>query len=214
MNQPLKIQWAPKIRRSKLLRMYQQDALGILDEELVAVVGYGLLDRCRSIVMVTEARQVDCPACQALITCQGPRWSRDEGILCPVCGWKATYGQWRDSWRHTDLTGGNAMKFFRAYLEEYPKAQSTAERVLLIDHLIHEFHWSIRHQRMHAPLVGNLIEGSPREVLSFLDALTYGPGSTPGLQETQEEWRERLETVAAAFPFLRERMKAAQNRDE
>jgi hypothetical protein len=212
--QPLRIQWAPKIRRSKLFRLYQQDALGLLDEELLADIGYSLLARCRSILMVTEACQVDCPACQTLITCHGLRWSRDTGIVCPSCGWKATYGQWRDSWRHSDLTGGNAMAFYRAYLEEFPKAKIAPERMLLIDHLIHEFHWSIRHQRSHAPLAGSLIEGSPQEVLAFLDTLTYGRESTPGLQETGAEWRKRLETVAGKFPFLRERMKMMKGMEE
>ena len=209
--QPIKIQWAPKIRREKLMRLYQQDASGLLDEELVAEIGYALLARCRSIMLVTEARQVDCPACQALITCHGSRWSHVEGLVCLACGWKATYGQWRDSWRHSDLTGGNAMAFYRAYLEEFPKAKTVSARMLLIDHLIHEFHWSIRHQRSHAPLAGSLIAGSPEEVLAFLDALTYGPESTPGMQETYAEWRKRLETVASSFPFLRERMKAMKD---
>ncbi len=96
MNASPRIQWAPKVRRGKILKLYQTDALGLQDEDLVAEVGYDLLARCRSILMVTDARQVDCPSCQAEINCPAARWSRETPPVCPVCGWHATYGQWRE----------------------------------------------------------------------------------------------------------------------
>ena len=49
-----KIAWSPKIRQSKIRQLYQNDALGTVDEVLVEDIGLGLLDRCRSIWLVTR----------------------------------------------------------------------------------------------------------------------------------------------------------------
>jgi len=206
MPDTLRIQWAPKVKPSLILQLYRRDALGLLDAELVAEVGYALLARCRSILMVTDARRVDCPACGAEIACPGERWSRQQPVVCLACGWRASYGQWRDSWRHQDLIGGNAVPSFQAYARDFPLAKSDRERMLLIDRLIHDFHQSLRHRRTFRPAAHNLIQGSPEEVLALLDGMSYGPGSTQGLAESKTEWRRRVEQAAEEFPFLKERL--------
>ena len=61
-----KISWSPKIRR-----LYQNDALGAVDEILVEDVGLGLLERCRSIWLVTR-REVECPRCGTIFTLSEP----------------------------------------------------------------------------------------------------------------------------------------------
>lgn len=204
----LRIQWAPKVRRNKIKRLYHNDALGLVDDELIAEVGFNLLQRCQSILMVTEGSRVICPQCNNEIVCPGERWSRQYPIVCPNCAWKATYGQYRDSWRHQELMGGNAVFAFQAYAVEYPKASSPQERLLLIDRLIHSFHWSIRNRRNHAPAANQLIEGGLEEVIAFLDELTYGEKSIPELKETNDNWRQTLEEVAKTFPFVREKLRA------
>lgn len=202
-----RLRWAPKLRREKLRRLYQSDAAGLLDEELAGEVGFALFQRCQSILMVSEARQVVCPSCQTIVECPAERWARGVQIHCPHCDWKVTYGQWRDSWRHQDLTGGNALAAFRAYVAEYPRAQTASQRMLLIDRLIHVFHWSLRQKRFHSPAANNLIEGGLEEVMAFLDDLTYGPGSPPGRLESLEVWRRTLQQVAKVFPFIREKLR-------
>ncbi len=97
------------------------------------------------------------------------------------------------------------------------KAKSPQERLLLIDRLIHAFHWSIRHRRTHAPAAAHLIEGGLAEVMTFLDELTNGEKTTPGLNESGVEWKRTLERVAETFPFVREKMEAkgiSQNKTE
>ncbi|HEU5102598.1 MAG TPA: hypothetical protein VFU22_26420, partial [Roseiflexaceae bacterium] len=126
--------------------------------------------RCQSIIMVTERRRVPCPRCMRIVTCAGERWSREQLIACPDCGWSATYGQYRDSWRHQDLQGGNAMFAFRAFVEAYELA-APRERMLLIDRLINAFHWSLKHRRRHGPAAAQLIEGGEQQVLALLDRL-------------------------------------------
>jgi predicted RNA-binding Zn-ribbon protein involved in translation (DUF1610 family) len=208
MNAELRIRWAPKVRRAKIRRLYQTDALGLLDEALIEEVGFALLQRCESILMVTEARRLPCPQCGAVIDCPAPRWRRGLPILCPACAWQATYGQWRDSWRHQDLTGGNALPAFRAFVEQYPQAAAPRTRLLLIDRLIHAFHWSARRRRFHAPAAAGLIEGDLEAVMAFLDELTHGTANSSDLQQTGEEWKRTLEQVAETFPFVRQKLEA------
>lgn len=69
----------------------------------------------------------------------------------------------------------------------FPKAKRPQERMLLIDCLIHGFHWYHKFGCTR-PVAVNLIEGRLSEVIVFLDNLTYGEGSTPGTYETHAEW--------------------------
>jgi hypothetical protein len=194
----LRIRWAAKVRPEKIWRLYQQDARGLVDEELIEEIGWALYQRCQSILWVTDRSCVSCPRCHHVIVCPGERWSRRCPIHCPECSRQATYGQWRDSWRHQDLWGGNAMPAFRAFVAAWERATAPRERMLLIDRLIHAFHWSLRQNRPFGPAVRNLIEGRYDEVVAFLERLTYGEGSTPGTPERKVEWRGLKERVEAA----------------
>lgn len=42
-----KITWAPKVRQRKIWQLYQNDALGAVDEALVEEVGFALWQRRR-----------------------------------------------------------------------------------------------------------------------------------------------------------------------
>ncbi len=193
-----------------LARLYELDALGLEDEDLVDEVGYGLYQRCRSILMVTDARQVDCPQCGALIESRGERWSRLNPVVCEACGFKATYGQWRDSWRKQELMGGNAVAVYRAYFAAYPAARTYAEKLLLVDRLIHAFHFSMRQSRTFRPVAQQLIAGSAEQVLAFLDRLSAVDYSTGELNESGAEWQRRLEKAGEELPFLGERVEKAR----
>ena len=65
----------------------------------------------------------------------------------------------------------------------------------VIDQLIHAFHQGIKAGMPHRPAANNLIEGSYEQVVAFLDRLAYGEGSTPGIEETQAEWRDKMKAV-------------------
>lgn len=206
----LRIQWSPRIKMSPIARLYRLDALGLQDEDLLNEVGYGLFLRCRSILMVTVAKQVDCPQCGALIECAAQRWSRENPLLCGQCSFKATYGQWRDSWRKQELMGGNAVPIYRAYFAAYPTAKTYPEKLLLVDRLIHAFHFSMRQGRTFRPVAQQLIEGNAEKVLAFLDRLSAVDYATGELNASGAEWQQRLEKAAAELPFLGERMDKAR----
>jgi len=57
-----RIYWHPKIRQAKIWQLYENDALGAVDETLVVDVGFSLFQRCRCIRLVTR-REVECPRC-------------------------------------------------------------------------------------------------------------------------------------------------------
>ena len=49
------IQWAPRVKPGLIRRLYDLDAQGIYDEELIDEVGWGLLARCQSFIDAVNA---------------------------------------------------------------------------------------------------------------------------------------------------------------
>jgi len=186
------LRWAPKVSQAKIWRLYQTDASGLVDEELIDEVGTALYARCRSVLLVSRA-QVECPRCHAVVTL-GWGHSEQDVALCPTpdCGWETTYGQYHTSWRHRDLIGTRAASAFQAFVDRYPQAHRPQDKVLLIDELIHAFHHGIVADLPHRSAANNLIEGSHRQVVALLDRLACEDESTAGIKERQDEWREKM----------------------
>lgn len=185
-----KISWSPKIRQSKIRQLYQNDALGTVDEILVEDVGLGLLERCRSIWLVTQ-RQVECPRCGATFSlCEPGSWKMLPGVqCCPTsgCEWETTAEQWHESWKHRELLGTAAMDAIETYLHEYPRARTTQQQMICIDQLIHSFHMSLRTGKASRSFANNLIEGSHDQVIEFLDRLSARAGGVD-----KERWRAEV----------------------
>ena len=188
-----KISWSPKIRQSKIWQLYQNDALGAVDEILVEDVGLGLLHRCRSIWLVTR-RQVECPRCGTTFTlCEPDSWKMLPGVQpCPTpgCGWETTAEAWHESWRHRELLGTAAMPAIETYLYDYPRARTTEARMVCIDQLIHSFHISLRTGKASRSFANNLIEGSHDQVVEFLDRLSAQPGGVD-----KDQWRAEVDSM-------------------
>ncbi len=49
-----RIQWAPKLRPDKLVRLYRSDAVGVLDDELLDDVAWTRYCRVRDVVRVSS----------------------------------------------------------------------------------------------------------------------------------------------------------------
>ncbi|MBO0793726.1 MAG: hypothetical protein J2P36_22620 [Ktedonobacteraceae bacterium] len=188
----MKLHWAPRVPRHKIRRLYENDASGIVDEELLDEVAYGLYARCQSILTVTEASEgrVRCPRCEQLIV-RRDLGDKQEVLQCPACSWQITWEQYFQSYQHKQLHGGGAVDAFRAFVEQFPQAQTSVAKMLLIDRLIHAVHWEMT-QRPTRPAAVNLIEGTMQMVKRLLEELAYGEQSTPGAQETQADWRRKM----------------------
>src|SRR5688572_9074713 len=145
-HQNERIRWSPKVRPDKIRRLYEQDARGIVDDELIDDVGLTLHARCRSIVLV-NAGQVACPRCGEVFKVTRTYRERTKGepepdptevVRCPTpdCGWETTRGQWGDSWRHRELHAGWGLPPLQQFAERYPSARTPRARMLMIDRLL------------------------------------------------------------------------------
>jgi hypothetical protein len=209
------VRWAPRVRPEKIRRLYQTDARGIHDEELIADVGYALYSRCRSILHVSDAMdgRVHCPRCDTMVR----RLSDDpaEIVRCATCGWETSWERYHATYRHQELGAGGALEIFAAFVIGWESARTPQARMLLIDRLIHSWHWETRRERpsfgLGRPTGVNLIEGSRKQVLAFLDELSYGPQSTPGVDQQKATWRAHRDEVRARQAAWRS---AARGADE
>ena len=186
--------WAPRVPQHKIRRFYLDDAQGIYDDELIADVGYSLSARCQSFLDANAAArgQAICPACSNLV----PHTSDKAKLMrCAECGWELTWGEYFATFQHKQLSGAEpVLELFSDFVQRFLKAKMPQERVLLIDRLIHGFHWYHKFGPTR-PAAVNLIEGRLSEVIAFLDGLTYGAQSTPGTSENHAEWIEKSQNA-------------------
>jgi len=196
------IRWHPRVLRDKIRRLYLSEARGLLDEELLDEVGITLYLRCISILQVEDARQgrVHCPLCyrdgrETLIVRESGEQS--EMLRCPVCGWMLTFGEYASAYKRKQLNLGGAGDAFRSYVAAYPDARTPRAKMLLVDGLIHAFHYSLRAQPdlpTRAACV-NLIKGRLRDVERLLDDLAYGEGTRPEIVATRQRWYDERERI-------------------
>jgi hypothetical protein len=184
-DQPQKPKWAAKIRPELIARLYESEARGPVDDELLDRVGIALLLRVESTLQYGR-NQVRCPACRTVFTVGA------DPVSCPGpgCTWQTTCAVYYSTRRHRDLNIANAHAAFESVATAYPTARAAADRMRLIDRLIHEFHWDGKHGVPNRSVGNNLIEGRHEDVVAFLDAL-----SANGREESKEQWREVTERM-------------------
>jgi hypothetical protein len=196
------VRWAPRVDPAAIRRLYETDARGIVDEAQIDAVGYALEARCRSILRATEAHQgrVTCPRCEHVVVRGAPSWSdRDQLVCCERCGWRVRWRDYLKTYQHRHLVGGGAVPFHQDFLEQFERARTPREKLLAIDRLLHAFHWELVRAPARAAARELIHARSYKELLAFLDALTYGEGSTPGLREGKAAWDRK----AASVPWHR-----------
>jgi ribosomal protein L37AE/L43A len=195
---PTGMSWAPRVPQAMIRRLYETDSQGIYDEELLAEVGWALRARCVSFVEAVEAVRghAPCAVCGQIIE---HRAEADEVLRCPACGWETTWAAYFKTIQHKQLSGADpVLAFFREFIEKFPAAATPREQMLLIDRLIHGFHYNGRFGATRGVCV-NLIAGNYREVLDFLDRLTYGEAGTAGLRESRAAWRDTINQTAGMW---------------
>lgn len=181
--------WAPRVAQGKIRRLYETDARGIYDLDLIDEVGYALLARCESFITANRAREgeLPCPEC-------GQTVRREETLCCP-CGWTLPWADYFKTIQHQQLSGAEpVLQQFQDFLDAFPAARTPQGKMILIDRLIHGFHWYAKTGGPTRPVAVNLIEGRLSDVVAFLDRLSYGDQGTPGMRETYGEWDRNIET--------------------
>ena len=203
------IQWSSRVPRWKIKRLYETDAQGLRDDDLLEDVGFSLLQRCKDIVVIKNAKtgSVECPRCanhgqKNVIERNRNRHRkdvRDEVIECSSCGWKITWGEYVLSYKRKQLNAGST-EMFEAYVKNYLAAKSAREKLFAIDRLIHEFHHSLVNEPEipGRPVCANLLQGKLSDIVVFLNELTFG--SSPTMTATKREWQNRMVLQKHRYP--------------
>ena len=85
------------------------------------------------------------------------------------------------------------LKQFHTFLTQFPRAKTARQRVITVDTLLHGFHWYYKTNLPTRPVAINLIEGRLHEVISFLDALSYGEDVGAAIVTNRLQWRRNLQ---------------------
>jgi hypothetical protein len=182
--------WAPRLRKLQLERLYQSSGQGLLDEELIDDVGFSLYSRCLSMIQVSQAIRgiPPCPSCGSLaqVDNEPVRFAR-----CPNCGWMCPWALYQKTFQHKGLFAGGLEPFIQDFVSKFPATPSYRERMVLIDSLIHWFHWETTGVTDGRPGATSLIEGQMKDIMAFLDRLSYGDDVPPEIAHTREEWRRK-----------------------
>ena len=168
--------------------MYELDAKGIYDEELVDDVGVSLYARVDSMLMVTSSNlgRAVCIECRAEIP---HNYNREFLLECPKCGWAMPFGEFNDSYKKQTLHGYGALEELKEFFEKYPHADTYAKKMQMIDFLIHTFHGNLS-ERPSRPTATNVIDGSNAAVAHLIFTLAYGAGSTVAAEEL-DTWLDK-----------------------
>ena len=183
-----RITWSPRIRPVLIKRLYASDALGFQDDELCNDVGFRLYMRCQTVLMVSR-NEVACPRCDAIFRMDTS--SEEAVIVCPTkdCKWQTTRLEYHQSWSKKRIWGPNARPAFQEFYNRFSITLPYREKMVLIDQLIHSFHWSLQQKLPARSAANNLIEGEHDQVVEFLDKLT-------GLDaDRNSAWRETVQQM-------------------
>ena len=195
------VAWSPRVPKGKLKRLYESVGRGLWDEDLINDVGITLYLRCRDILDIHRAQtegKVVCPRCRRLgtETFVARESGKDTPMRCPACGWAMTWPDYHHTFQRRQLNPGGAVAYFKDFLKNYAEARTPQDKMLAIDRVIHEFHYSIRElpdQPCRAAGV-NLIDGKLGEVILLLNQLS-GLDLPNEFEDTYRSWRERQDSI-------------------
>lgn len=201
--------WVGRVPRHKIAELYKKEALGICDEVLIDDVGIGLLVRIENIFRARAANSglACCPLCQREI----PHDFDPSYLLrCESCNWELVWAEYQKSFQGKHLIASGMTAFLKEYVEKYRVARSPQEKLILIDTLIHRYHWELE-GGLTGPGARDLIAGKPNEVIDFLNQLSYGTSSSPEILATRQEWLDKVRKSRAQFA---EAVKERELKDE
>ncbi|MCL2473036.1 MAG: hypothetical protein FWF26_05090 [Treponema sp.] len=182
--------WSPKVNKYKIIKLYEQDANGIYDDELVEDVGISLYARVDSMLMVTSSN-LGHPLCIECKTEIPNSYQKGFISVCPNCGWTIDMFEYRASYKGQTLNGVGALPELKHFIAEYPLAKTYAEKIRSIDYLIHTFHGNLCLEPSRATAT-NIIEGNTGEIANLIFTLAYGKNSTV-TKQALDEWVEKFD---------------------
>lgn len=185
--------WAYRLRKSQIEQLYKSTAQGLLDEELIDDVGFSLYARCQSMIQVAQASigKPPCPNCDAIAELDKAPWDSTAVAACPTCGWTCPWGMYKKTYQRKGLFMGGFKPAVEEFVREFAITKAHAKRLVLIDTLIHRFHWESKEKAGGRPGATSLIEGKMKDIMAFLDSLSYDDNVPPEIEKKREEWRRK-----------------------
>ena len=110
---------------------------------------------------------------------------------CANCGWLCPWELYKKTYQRKKLFAGGLTPFIEEFVQKFPATRSYRERMALIDTLIHRFHWESDGVADRRPGATSLIQGKMKDIMAFLDRLSYGDDIPPEIALTREEWRRK-----------------------
>jgi len=201
------IRWPPRVTKSRIRKLYQSIPDDRLDEQMVDDVGISLYMRCRAIMTISEAKRgrVLCPVCERAgkeIWIARLRHAREETLRCPQCAWEITWLDYLRSYQRKQFNEGGAGAAFHRYLEQYPKCKTPWEKMLEIDFLIHQFHFSLREDltKPTRAVCVNLIDGKLGDVVAFLNEISGCASGKQELSAHHRDWQANCQNAGDWHP--------------
>ena len=182
--------WAPRLSKVQIQRLYQSCGRDLLDETLIDDVGFSLYSRCISMLQVSDAIRGNphCPVCDTMAQVEQDSLPI---VRCAHCGWRCPWEQYQKTYQRKGLFAGGLEPFVKDFVHSFPATQSHRERMLLIDRLIHRFHWESENVEDGRPGATSLIEGTMNDIMAFLDGISYGDTIPPEIERTRAAWRRK-----------------------
>ncbi len=165
--------WCKKASRNDLLRLYQGEAKGMLDEELLDEIGFTFYARCKQAHDARncmEKGNILCLNCGAVVKANH---TYDNQPMYCECGYSYTYREYRRSYMAVNMPGNRATPIFESFEQKWPGCQDATQKMLLIDWLIHECHVTIMSGEMGKSVCENLIEGTRKQITDLIIKLAY-----------------------------------------
>jgi hypothetical protein len=177
-----KFKWSKKVSRRDLLRLYQGEARGLLDEELLDEIGYMFYIRCvqaKQVKEIMEQGQILCVHCGAILNANTvkvigrPPLPKDNLPINCECGYSYTYREYRRSCNAANMPGGRAEPIFEQFMQKWPACRDEKQKMLLIDWLVHECHVTLMSGERGRSVCMNLLEGTMKQVSDLILKLAY-----------------------------------------
>lgn len=164
-----KFKWCRKASRNDILRLYQGEAKGLIDEELLDKLGYTFYTRCRQskdALPLLNRGEILCHYCGAVLKASGYA-----SVTRCKCGYCYTYREYRRSFNTCNMPAHRAQPIFDAFIDKWPVCRDAKEKMLLIDWLIHKCHVTLMSGEEGRSVCVNFIEGTAAQLRDMLEML-------------------------------------------
>ncbi|MHB1484873.1 MAG: DUF3788 family protein [Saccharofermentanales bacterium] len=177
-----KFKWCKKVSRNDLMKLYQSEAKGMIDDELLDEVGYTFYTRCTQAKQARELMekgQILCHHCGAILNAdiikigEYTPFSKDNLPVGCECGYSYTYREYRRSCNAANMPGGRATPIFETFAQKWPGCRDSTQKIMLIDWLIHECHVTLMSGMKGRSVCINLIEGTTKQIAELILKLAF-----------------------------------------